>query len=166
MTSPETSSFTRHPSIAAPTAAPTPGANSSIPDAVPLPPPETFDFLPPLQDLLSRLLLPSGGLQAPASASPVPGTTQDTVSKAQDVPGTAQDDTDASKHLDIQELGAAAGAIKVKIQKARLAVKNLPDMERSLEDQRDEIEELEGRIEKMRGMLRGLGGPSTVGTGV
>jgi hypothetical protein len=131
------------------------------PDAVQLPPPQTFDFLPPLHALLSRLLLPSGGLQAPA---PAPGETTTAATGANPlssppVPAEASHDENAingTGHLDIQELAAASGSIKVRIQKARAAVKELPDMDRSIKEQEQEIAELESRIEKMRGMLKGL----------
>jgi hypothetical protein len=68
------------------------------------------------------------------------------------------DDTEpGTGHLDIQELAAAAGPIKIRIQKARAAVKELPDMDRSIAEQEEEIAELKNRIAKMRDMLKGLG---------
>lgn len=108
-----------------------------------LPSPETFDILPPLQALLSRLLLPSPGLLAPLGEP------------SHDSPTETNDGTG---HLDIQELSAAVGAIRIRIQKARAAVKGLPDIERSMGEQEGEIRELEERVVRMREMLGGGGG--------
>ncbi|KAF2429506.1 hypothetical protein EJ08DRAFT_635195 [Tothia fuscella] len=130
--------------MAVPTAAPSPTPNPDANDALPQLTPETFDFMPPLHEILSRLLLPSGGLQAPLAVE-ASGT-------------NGEISSDGTGHLDIQELGAAANVVKVKIQKARQEVKGLPDVDRSIEEQRDEIEELEDRIEAMKNMLKQLGG--------
>jgi RNA polymerase II transcription mediator complex subunit 9 len=111
-------------------------------DVAHLPPPNTFDFIPPLHALLSRLLLPSAGI---AHGDGTAGAGEDAA--ALSGPG----------HLDIQQLGAASSGIKVKIQKARNAVKDMPDVDRSIEDQEEEIEALEERIAKMRAMLGNLG---------
>jgi RNA polymerase II transcription mediator complex subunit 9 len=46
--------------------------------------------------------------------------------------------------------------IKVRIQRARVAVRGMSDVERSIEEQEEEIRELEGCIERQRGVLRGL----------
>jgi len=59
--------------------------------------------------------------------------------------------------LDIQQLGPEANGIKVRIQKARAAVKGLPDVGKSLEEQEEDIKLLEARIAKMKEILRGLG---------
>jgi hypothetical protein len=158
MTTPSTRAHTRQPSIVA---GQTPAPPSSTPDQVSLPPPQTFDFLPPLHALLARLLLPSSGLQAPA---PAPGESSTAATGANPLSSppvqadTSTDDTEpGTGHLDIQELAAAAGPIKIRIQKARAAVKELPDMDRSIVEQEEEIAELENRIAKMRDMLKGLG---------
>ena len=60
-------------------------------------------------------------------------------------------------HLDIQQLGPEANGIKVRIQKARAAVRGLPDVSKSLQEQEEDIKLLEARIAKMREMLKGLG---------
>jgi hypothetical protein len=60
-------------------------------------------------------------------------------------------------HLDIQQLGPEANGIKVRIQKARAAVKALPDVGKSLQEQEEDIKLLEVRIAKMKEMLGGLG---------
>ena len=62
-----------------------------------------------------------------------------------------------SGKLELHELTVAANAIRLKIQKARSTVKELPDLERSVEEQDEELGELEERIEKQRAMLGKLG---------
>lgn len=51
-----------------------------------------------------------------------------------------------------------AARIKQMIQNARLAVAELPDMDRTIEEQEAEMRELEERIEKQRDVLRGFAG--------
>ena len=63
---------------------------------------------------------------------------------------------DGSAALDIHNLDAAANAIRTRIQKARAAVKALPDVELTIEEQEEEIRELEDRIGRMRGMMADL----------
>jgi hypothetical protein len=105
--------------------------------AVPaLPPPATFDVLPDLHKLLSRLINTSGQLPAP---TPIPNGPSD------DGP------------LEIQHLATAATALKLKISKARRAVMALPDIDRTCEDQQEEIEYLEARITRQKAALQGLG---------
>ena len=91
-----------------------------------LPDPQTFDLLPQLHSLLSRLV--------PNPNNP----------------------TAASGDLEPQNLPAAATALKNRLQKARHAVEELPDMERTVEEQEAEIELLEAELKKKLDMLAGL----------
>jgi RNA polymerase II transcription mediator complex subunit 9 len=102
-------------------------------DQPPFPPPQTFDILPQIYDLVSRL---------PSSLPP------STTSTTPQLP--------ISDRLDPKDLPTAALPIKHKIQKARAAVSALPDVDRTIEEQEDEIRELEERIEKSRGMVAEL----------
>ena len=86
-----------------------------------LPSPASFDILPDLHKLLSRLIQTSG---QPADASSQPGQ------PAADAP------------LDAQHLATAATEVKLKIQRARRAVLALPDIHRTCQNQQDEIEDL------------------------
>lgn len=107
-----------------------------------LPPPSTFDILPDLHKLLSRLI--STSAQPPASApTPTPAHV------AADGP------------LEIQQLATAATDVKLKVQNARRQVMQLPDMDRTCDDQSEEIEDLEARIASLKATLRDLGRPST-----
>lgn len=47
--------------------------------------------------------------------------------------------------------------MKIKIQKARVAVQGLPDVERTLEEQEVEIAELEEEVRRLRGVLGAIG---------
>lgn len=106
-----------------------------------LPPPSTFDILPPLYALLSRLLLPQQSTQTsstPATSSPALSNT-----------------TDGSP-LSPKDLTTAASAVKVKIQKAQVAVKALPEVERTIEEQEVEIRELELEADRLGRVLSKL----------
>lgn len=58
--------------------------------------------------------------------------------------------------LQVNQIPIAADDIKSKLQKARMQVKSLPDMERSVAQQEREMRMLEERIEKQRETLRKL----------
>jgi hypothetical protein len=91
------------------------------PDIPPFPSPQTFDILPEIYALISRLHLPSNTPTDPSSSS-----------------------------LSPKDLPAAAVPIKLKIQKARAAVQALPDVGRTVEEQEREIRALERRNESLR----------------
>ena len=50
----------------------------------------------------------------------------------------------------------ATDEIKHKLQKARMQVKDLPDMDRSIQEQEEEIAELEDKIRRQREVLESL----------
>jgi len=102
-----------------------------------LPPPSTFDILPDLHKILSRLI--------PAATQPA---------------GPAPGQASADGPLEIQQVAAAATEVKLKLQRARTAVMALPDIDRTCEDQQDEIEYLEARIERLKASLQQLGQPA------
>ena len=133
------------PHIRTPATPRTPAASQPT-DTVPLPTAQTFDFVAPLHALLSRLVPATPGIAAqPNSADGAMPTTTDDATVT------------GGGHLDIQQLGPEANGIKVRIQKARAAVKGLPDVGKSLEEQEEDIKLLEARIAKMKEILRGLG---------
>ncbi len=63
----------------------------------------------------------------------------------------------STSYLFPKDLSIAASAVKIKIQKARVAVAGLPDVERTTEAQESEIGELEEEVERLRGVLKELG---------
>ncbi|KAF2793727.1 hypothetical protein K505DRAFT_243705 [Melanomma pulvis-pyrius CBS 109.77] len=132
----------RGPASAAASLPPTGSATPALPPqppqptAPPLPSPATFDILPDLHKLLSRLInVPA---QPPAN-TPTPN------------------DPLVDGPLEIQHLATAATALKLKISKARRAVMAMPDMDRTCEDQQEEIEYLEARIARHKAALQELG---------
>lgn len=68
-----------------------------------------------------------------------------------------QSQTTSTSYLSPKDLSIAASAIKIKIQKARVAVAGLPDVERTIEEQESEIREFDGEVERLRGVLKELG---------
>jgi hypothetical protein len=127
---------TPHPSFALYTTSATPASTPLPPLPPPLPSPSAFDTLPPLHTLLTRLLTTTA---QPADPNP-----------------THTVDPEAANQLDIQGLPTEASKLKIKLQKARLAVMALPDVGRSVEEQEEEIAELEERVKGLREVLNGL----------
>lgn len=120
-------------------------------------PPSTFDIIPPLHTLLTRLLLPSppntsqttqlhSGI-TPAALSPAPANS----------PSVQNQIITSTSYLSPKDLSIAASAVKIKIQKARVMVAGLPDVERTTEEQEIEIRELVGEVKRLRGVLKELG---------
>ena len=98
-----------------------------------LPPPATFDFLPPLYTLLTRLLVAPNTIH---SNSPSTNT--------------------ADQSIAPKDLAIMASAITAKIQKARVAVRGMEGIEMSLDEQEAIIWELEEEVERGRGVLTRL----------
>jgi hypothetical protein len=99
--------------------------------------PDSIDTLPVLSAVLSRLQNPSSSSTSPPATSP-----------SQIASGTGP--------LTIKDIPTATDEIKHKLQKARMQVKDLPDMDRSISEQEDEIAELEGKIRRQREVLERL----------
>lgn len=126
----------------------TPAPPTHTLSAPPLPPADTFDFLPQLYALLRRLQQPSGIEPPPA---------QDGSANAQGESSLERVKSSEEGKLDISNLDTAASSIRLKIQKAKQIVANMPDVERTVEEQEEEIAELEVRVERQRAMLKRLG---------
>ncbi len=109
-----------------------------------LPHPSTFDILPPLHALLSRLLVPPSQTSTQTTFSP-PVTSS---------PALANPTNNSP--LSPKDLATAASAVKIKIQKARMAVRGLPDVERTIEEQELEISELENEVKRVNKLLVGM----------
>ncbi|KAL2839075.1 RNA polymerase II transcription mediator complex subunit 9-domain-containing protein [Aspergillus pseudoustus] len=157
------------------------------PQAVPFPPPQTFDFTPPLHGLILRLLSPqtnhegvtngegtsndgSGpgqGQSQPQPSSGV-GNENNTAELLGAVPSSAPGPTSAAADiaalgsnlppaLDIKSLPTEVSSIKIRIQKAQAVVENLPDVDRTVAEQEREIQELEDRIAKLKSVISDFG---------
>ncbi len=119
-------------------------------------PPSTFDIIPPLHTLLTRLLLPPA-TNASHTTQPQSGIAPAALSPAPANSPFVQSQITSTSYLFPKDLSIAASAVKIKIQKARVAVAGLPDVERTTEAQESEIGELEEEVEKLRGVLKELG---------
>ncbi|KAL2815531.1 RNA polymerase II transcription mediator complex subunit 9-domain-containing protein [Aspergillus granulosus] len=176
----------------------TPGPKSSAPDtpavkdvhttpqAVPFPPPQTFDFIPPLHGLILRLLSPqtnhegvtngqragdeSGPGQGQSQPQPASGVGNENnstgllgaVSSSAPGPTSATADIAAlgpnlPPPLDIKNLPTEVSSIKIRIQKAQAVVENLPDVDRTVAEQEREIHELEDRIARLKTVISDFG---------
>jgi small-conductance mechanosensitive channel len=100
---------------------------------------DSIDTLPVLSALLSRLQNPSN-----------------TSSTAASPPAASPSQIASGSVLTIKDIATATDELKHKLQKARVQVKELPDMQRSVPEQEQEIRELQERIRKQREVLEGL----------
>lgn len=70
--------------------------------------------------------------------------------------GTTPGDAASGQQLSFKDVPGATDSLKHKLQHARAQVRALPDMERTIKQQREEITELEARIEMQRSLLERL----------
>ncbi|KAI4111430.1 MAG: hypothetical protein LQ339_000629 [Xanthoria mediterranea] len=91
-----------------------------------LPPPSTFDIIPPLHTTLSRLLL-SDSATSPTSPS----------SNGNRGP------------LSPKDLAAAVSEVRARIARASSIIAGMQDSDRTIEDQKEEIRELKAVLEKI-----------------
>ncbi|EMR82152.1 putative microtubule-associated protein [Botrytis cinerea BcDW1] len=96
-----------------------------------------IDTIPVLCETISRLqnFSPSN-----ASAASPPGA-------------TPSFNANSTGPLNIKDIYAATDGIKHKLQKARVGVKSMPDMHRTIEDQEEEIRECEEKIAQQKEVL-------------
>ncbi|KAG4418497.1 hypothetical protein IFR04_008391 [Cadophora malorum] len=116
-----------------------PASLMNLPDGLS---PDSIDTLPVLSQILARLQTPSSTSGASTAGSP-PAASPSQI-------------TTGNGPLNIKDIPTATDGIKHKLQKARVLVKELPDMERSVEEQEEEMAELEEKIRKQRDVLRRL----------
>lgn len=118
-----------------------------------LPPPQTFDILPALHELLARI-----DRDSTASATdPVTGIADQHLLSADAGGGDIGALYTELQPLEPKELPTEVLQIKAKIRKALKELEKLPDMERTVEEQNEEVGELEERITRQREMIRRLG---------
>ena len=111
-----------------------------------LPPPQTFDILPALHELLARIDHTS--TDAGAIVDHLDGS-----GSANEIPALYTD----LAPLEPKDLPVEVLQIKAKIRNALKELQKLPDMERNIEEQQMEVEELEDRIARQRAMITKLG---------
>jgi histone deacetylase complex regulatory component SIN3 len=141
-------------------------ATSPAPQTVPFPSPQTFEIIPPLHGILSRLLSPKrhepGSSGAPGDTAEAPGASQAQPQAPSSVPsgavpGVPALDPSAHPSLDVKNLPTATSSVRIRIQKARTVVEGLPDVHRSVDEQQMEIAELEDRVRRLRSVISDFG---------
>lgn len=169
----------------------TPGPKSSAPDTpaindssttaqtVPFPPPQTFDFIPPLHGVILRLLSPQANGDGAANGGPDQGQHQQqqatsavgnepgnpdllaAVSSSGPGPSSAADITALGSNLppalDVKNLPTEVSSIKIRLQKAQAVVEGLPDVDRTVDEQEKEINDLEDRIARLKSVISDFG---------
>ncbi|KAF3805631.1 hypothetical protein GCG54_00005670 [Colletotrichum gloeosporioides] len=109
--------------------------------------PDALDTLTELTGILTRLRTAiqtsgaAGGITGATPAASGPGATPNTLGASPNTP------------LSLKDVPAQTDALKHKLQRARVQMRALPDMERTTAEQEDEIKELEERITMQREVL-------------
>ena len=152
--------------------APTPALQT-----VPFPSPQTFEIIPQLHGILSRLLAPkgqqTGSSDVPGDTAEVSGASQTQTQQApSNTPNGGHNNNTTSSHavsevpvlgstahppLDVKNLPTDTSSVRIRIQKARTVVEGLPDVHRSVNDQQREIAELEDRVRRLRSVISDFG---------
>ncbi|KAJ5384399.1 Mediator complex subunit Med9 [Penicillium concentricum] len=146
------------------------------PQTVPFPSPQTFEIIPSLHGILSRLLSKGqqpGSSDAPGDTTGDPGASQAQVQQAPtSIPNDGHNGNNSSSHavpgvsvlgsgarppLDVKTLPTETSSVRIRIQKARTVVEGLPDVHRSVDDQQREIAELEDRVRRLRSVISDFG---------
>ncbi len=122
------------PSATSPTLTTAPADLPTVPN------PSTFDVLPPFHALLTRLLHPTFASQQTSTPTPQ----------------LSSSPSHTTAPLSPKDIATAASGVKIKIQKARIAVQRLPDVERSVKEQEEEIRELQEEARRLRRVLGDL----------
>ncbi|KAF4762428.1 hypothetical protein HAV15_005556 [Penicillium sp. str.  len=135
-------------------------APTPAPQTVPFPPPQTFEIIPPLHGILSRLLSSKGASQAQTQQTPsnIPnGGHNGNAASSHAVPEVSVLGSSAHPPLDVKNLPTETSSVRIRIQKARTVVEGLPDVHRSVNDQKREIAELEDRVRRLRSVISDFG---------
>ncbi|KAK5173111.1 uncharacterized protein LTR77_003233 [Saxophila tyrrhenica] len=118
--------------------------SSTNPQKPTLPPPQTFDILPLLHELLARIDHDTHTLDQQLQSN--------SDQEATDLPALYA----PLQPLDPKELPAEVLQIKTKIRRALKELEKLPDMDRTVEDQGEEIRELEEKERRQKEVMRRL----------
>jgi hypothetical protein len=113
-----------------------------------LPPPQTFEILPPLHELLARV-------DAHQNQLPAIDHTGDLLT-LENAPGDLGSAYAELEPLNPKDLPTAALEIKSRIRNALREIGMLPDIDRSIEQQEQDIGDLEKKIEKQKAVLQQL----------
>ena len=121
-------------------------SNTTPSPTLQLPPPQTFEFLPPLHELLARIEVYNNQQSTSLDQLFAPEESTDIGSNYAEL-----------QPLNPKDLPTAALDIKARVRGAQREVEQLPDVDRTVEEQEEEIWELESRIKRQHDMLRALG---------
>ncbi|KAL4818048.1 RNA polymerase II transcription mediator complex subunit 9-domain-containing protein [Aspergillus spinulosporus] len=175
----------------------TPGPKSSAPatpaiindapttsQAVPFPPPQTFDFIPSLHGVILRLLSTQAAPEGVVNSGNGGGGPEQNNSQHQQTtsavgngnsnaellapvspsaPGTSTAaeiavlGSNLLPPLDVKNLPTEVSSIKIRIQKAQAVVEGLPDVDRSVAEQEKEIQDLEDKIARLKSVIFDFG---------
>jgi hypothetical protein len=166
----------------------TPAINDSptTPQAVSFPPPQTFDFIPPLHGVILRLLSPQANGEGATNAGndAAPGADQSQAQQQQPTSAVGNDNNSTEllggvsasgpgptsaaaeiaalgsnlpPQLDAKNLPTEVSSIKIRIQKAQGVVESLPDVDRTVGEQEREIHDLEDRITRLKSVISDFG---------
>ncbi|KAL4936926.1 RNA polymerase II transcription mediator complex subunit 9-domain-containing protein [Aspergillus oleicola] len=148
----------------------TPAINdtATTPQAIPFPPPQTFDFIPPLHGVLLRLLSPQANGEGAANGGNdgVAGPDQSQSQQQQSSSAVGNDSNNAgllgpghtsAADLDVKNLPTEVSSIKIRIQKAQAIVESLPDVDRTVAEQENEIHDLEDKITRLKSVIADFG---------
>ncbi|OCT53083.1 hypothetical protein CLCR_10940 [Cladophialophora carrionii] len=132
------------------------------PDVPPLPSPSTFSVLPDIYILLARLnLLHQPQLNGHSQSSQTQGpSTQHLPSQTHAAATGSQIPAsilNGASLLDLKDLPGQIYPLKQKLARARAAVEELPDVERTVEEQEAEIRKLAATATALKTRLAGLG---------
>jgi hypothetical protein len=118
--------------------APAPPSLFNLPEGLS---PDSIDILPVLSAVLSRLKDPSTATASTSGSPPAASPSQL---------------TSGSGPLTIKDIPAATDELKHKLHRAKLQIKELPDIDRTIQEQEEEIAEWEDKIRRQRETLEAL----------
>ncbi|KAK1829402.1 RNA polymerase II transcription mediator complex subunit 9-domain-containing protein [Podospora conica] len=104
--------------------------------------PDSIDTLTELTNLLTKLR--AAQATAGAAGAATQGAAPGSVTGTTPLPSGSGSGS-STAHLQVKELPAATDSLKHKLQRARAAARQLPDISRTIAQQQAEIEELEAR---------------------
>lgn len=116
------------------------------------PSPQAFDIVPPLHALLVLLSASQAGNQPTSQQQGLPGEANDPTNPAGAAAGTP-----SLGPVDPKSLLTGASTVKIRIQKAKNAVDELPDINRTVAEQEEEIAHLEKRIGRLNEVIGDFG---------
>ncbi|TKA42634.1 hypothetical protein B0A54_07477 [Friedmanniomyces endolithicus] len=119
---------------------PQPPSTTTPTQQPPLPPPQLFDILPALHELLARID------HSPPTDSNEPATTESLALNYSNL-----------HPLDPKDLPTAILPLKAQMRRGLVELGRLADMERSVEEQGEDIRGLEERVRRQGEVIRGLG---------